>query len=282
MKSKIVCADSLKYLKTLPDNSLDSTYKYTKVFSCLFCGKFKKRVKSSQKYCTYDCAVKDRSNLPSRIVGDSRNCVCCNKEFFNRKCENKKYCSTECFYEMHRIMIRCFNCHRWIHGKIALDQKYCSKKCHNSHKKYKTQNNPLKRCGICQEWKDKSNFRLNKARDDGYNPKCKFCAKEDKRKRRIKKKSLKEKFTPQQEKLTREVFSNRCVNCGSVENLCLDHYYPLSKGNPLKPTNACILCRSCNSSKGSKDPVEHFGLIKHTAICIRMLLAKSLGLDLLD
>jgi len=44
-----------------------------------------------------------------------------------------------------------------------------------------------------------------------------------------------------------------CVICGSVNNLCIDHVLPMSKGNGLKPGNAIILCGSCNSSKHDKD-----------------------------
>lgn len=60
-----------------------------------------------------------------------------------------------------------------------------------------------------------------------------------------------------------------CVVCGSVDNLSIDHVLPLSKGYGLKPGNAVILCKSCNSRKRCKDlsklPVHWRHRIRHAA-----------------
>lgn len=47
---------------------------------------------------------------------------------------------------------------------------------------------------------------------------------------------------------------NRCVECGAIDDLCLDHIHPWSKGGPDDLENFQVLCRSCNSSK--RDKVE--------------------------
>lgn len=47
-----------------------------------------------------------------------------------------------------------------------------------------------------------------------------------------------------------------CVICGSKSRLAVDHVYPLSEGYGLKPGNAIILCKNCNSKKSKKLP-EH-------------------------
>jgi len=47
-----------------------------------------------------------------------------------------------------------------------------------------------------------------------------------------------------------------CVVCGSTERLAIDHVFPVSKGYELKPGNAVILCKSCNSAKRDKDLSE--------------------------
>lgn len=47
-------------------------------------------------------------------------------------------------------------------------------------------------------------------------------------------------------------FFPSCVLCGSTENLSKEHVLPLSKGYGLKPGNAVITCKSCNSSKNDK------------------------------
>jgi 5-methylcytosine-specific restriction endonuclease McrA len=51
--------------------------------------------------------------------------------------------------------------------------------------------------------------------------------------------------------------SDRCFNCGSTENLTLEHLTPVSKGGSNDLSNLATLCRTCNSSKGSKT-IEEF------------------------
>ncbi len=56
-------------------------------------------------------------------------------------------------------------------------------------------------------------------------------------------------------KTRREVFErdgHRCQHCGSTKNPCLDHIYPKRLGGKSASWNLQVLCRSCNSSKGSK------------------------------
>ncbi len=45
---------------------------------------------------------------------------------------------------------------------------------------------------------------------------------------------------------------NCCQECGTTENLSLDHIYPWSLGGADSETNLRVLCRSCNSSKGAR------------------------------
>lgn len=48
---------------------------------------------------------------------------------------------------------------------------------------------------------------------------------------------------------------NRCLKCGSSNDLSIDHVVPLSKGGDNDTDNLQTLCKTCNSSKGasSKD-----------------------------
>lgn len=43
----------------------------------------------------------------------------------------------------------------------------------------------------------------------------------------------------------------KCVKCGSVEELTIDHVIPLSRGGYDIKENAITLCRTCNMRKGS-------------------------------
>ena len=43
-----------------------------------------------------------------------------------------------------------------------------------------------------------------------------------------------------------------CVECGSDEDLTVDHIHPVILGGKTDPDNLRTLCRSCNSSKGSQ------------------------------
>lgn len=77
-------------------------------------------------------------------------------------------------------------------------------------------------------------------------------------KRRQIKMDLMEDYTKKDREYTMNLFNHKCANCGSTENLCIDHHYPLSKGNPLTRQNAVILCNQCNTRKYNKDPIGFY------------------------
>ena len=45
---------------------------------------------------------------------------------------------------------------------------------------------------------------------------------------------------------------HRCAECGSADDLSLDHIVPWSLGGSDGPDNLQTLCRPCNSSKGAR------------------------------
>lgn len=45
-------------------------------------------------------------------------------------------------------------------------------------------------------------------------------------------------------------YDNKCLCCGTKENITLDHVFPISLGGADSIINAQPLCRSCNSKKG--------------------------------
>ena len=44
---------------------------------------------------------------------------------------------------------------------------------------------------------------------------------------------------------------NRCVYCGSTENLTIDHVRPQCRGGETSADNCVTACLSCNQAKGS-------------------------------
>lgn len=77
-------------------------------------------------------------------------------------------------------------------------------------------------------------------------------------KRRDLKNNLDSNITADQIELLFNIFENKCFKCCSIEDLAIDHHYPLSKGYGLNIFNAVILCKSCNSSKHDKLPEEFY------------------------
>jgi hypothetical protein len=87
-----------------------------------------------------------------------------------------------------------------------------------------------------------------------------------KRRYRAKKVEVNENFTKKDEKYIMCLFNNRCFNCGTNSDLCIDHVRPLSMGFALTKNNACVLCRSCNSSKSDILPEEFYNIEKLTEL----------------
>lgn len=65
----------------------------------------------------------------------------------------------------------------------------------------------------------------------------------------------KRKLVPQYVKTLKHLlhkYNFMCVRCSSEENLTIDHIFPVSRGGSDDVENLQILCKSCNSKKGSK------------------------------
>ena len=87
---------------------------------------------------------------------------------------------------------------------------------------------------------------------------AKILSKIYRQRRRAKKQGLKENYTKDDRVYTMNLFNNICFNCGSTDNLEIDHHKCLNDGFPLSRTNAVVLCRSCNASKHTKKPKEFY------------------------
>lgn len=49
---------------------------------------------------------------------------------------------------------------------------------------------------------------------------------------------------------------HECVYCGSKENLCVDHVYPIRQGGTDADDNLAAACKKCNSGKSGRTPEE--------------------------
>jgi 5-methylcytosine-specific restriction endonuclease McrA len=56
-------------------------------------------------------------------------------------------------------------------------------------------------------------------------------------------------------------FGSKCLCCGTRENITLDHVVPLVRGGRNDIANAQPLCKSCNSSKGTRNMDYRWGEI---------------------
>jgi 5-methylcytosine-specific restriction endonuclease McrA len=54
-----------------------------------------------------------------------------------------------------------------------------------------------------------------------------------------------------------ELYDNRCVYCGTTEDLTLDHVIPLAGSGAHSEDNLVVACRSCNASKNAR-PLEEW------------------------
>jgi len=111
------------------------------------------------------------------------------------------------------------------------------------------------------EW-EKDHRKERRQKDIKYAKEHPDKMREKSRKRRAKKQEVNENFTIQDEQFVYNLFNNECFNCKNKENLGIDHVRPLSKGNALTIKNACVLCRSCNASKGDNEPEEFYSEFK--------------------
>lgn len=126
----------------------------------------------------------------------------------------------------------------------------------------------IKMCSTCKQEKILSDFRKDRTQRDGYQPRCKLCARaQHKSAYTIKygekaRKRNSERNREQREKILLYKKTHPCIICGEIEPCCLDfhHLDPAKKdfqmSHPsvrswetiLAEINKCaVLCKNCHA-----------------------------------
>jgi 5-methylcytosine-specific restriction endonuclease McrA len=128
-----------------------------------------------------------------------------------------------------------------------------------------------KRCTQCNQLRPVSRFGTNRRSRDGYNYACKDClgitktrrsTPFDRRAYRIEKDTqrrlllLRAGMKDIIAKDWRRILNSPCANCGTMDNLQVDHIIPLTRGGTHSVGNLQSLCRSCNTTKRNRLSVE--------------------------
>ncbi len=144
--------------------------------------------------------------------------------------------------------------------KIYINKNYNKEYTKEHNKKYQEENKE----NLSNIYKEK--YKKNK---DNILKKRKIFYKENKEKfkaagirRRAKKREINCNYSKDDILYTQELFKGQCFNCKSKENINIDHHNPLLLGFALSRNNAVLLCKSCNSSKGSKMPHYFYSTIQ--------------------
>jgi 5-methylcytosine-specific restriction endonuclease McrA len=149
--------------------------------------------------------------------------------------------------------------------KIKEQKRWADRGSKTYHTKYKTDELRVKehliKCSLYRATDKakeltKKRYLKDKAAGKYKYVKCSDSQRAHVIRRRDRKQNLKENFTKDDIQYIRELFHYRCAICSSVKSLCLDHWYPLSRGYPMTRKNAVLLCFSCNASKSNKLPSQ--------------------------
>lgn len=112
---------------------------------------------------------------------------------------------------------------------------------------YISEYGPGKKCSICKDNQPPSNFPLSITMETGLHNHCYKCAATSQGNGGIRDFI----FMPDKDNIS-YMKDDKCILCGSSDNLSVDHIVPISKGGVDRISNKQTLCRKCNSSKHNK------------------------------
>ena len=98
--------------------------------------------------------------------------------------------------------------------------------------------------------------KLKQKSEWGKTPEGRIKQKAKNQTRRARKNSVVSTLNASDLRDIRDKAKGRCFYCREKRPLALDHIIPISKGGPHSRDNVVMACRSCNSTKGPKDPMK--------------------------
>lgn len=106
-----------------------------------------------------------------------------------------------------------------------------------------------------KQWREANRERIHEMRKRWIAVNT-FRQRDQHRRRNIRLAEVEQDFTPEDLRILRDYFEDRCLTCGCELNGKgqLDHWIPLMLGGATVRTNLVLLCKSCNLSKGAKLP----------------------------
>jgi 5-methylcytosine-specific restriction endonuclease McrA len=102
-----------------------------------------------------------------------------------------------------------------------------------------------------QENREKEVERVRKWQKENPEKKAEYNSK-----RRARRVNAAGSHTAEQVKARFDYYGNKCIYCGSDENLQIEHRIPLARGGSDWAANLAPACKSCNCSKGTKTETE--------------------------
>jgi 5-methylcytosine-specific restriction endonuclease McrA len=250
---------------------------------------------NNTKQCTKCKETKSRSEFykdKTKKDGLDSRCKPCKSEYQQERAKNlvhqtpdTKQC-TKC-----KEIKAASEFHNHKIGKDGLKSrcKLCTSKCERERTKTIVPVIPeTKHCPNCKETKSHSEFYTHKSRSDGLGGVCKPCHAEllrtyreenpekraetnrkyyEKNREKMLEGSRKWRQTnpdkvnaKNQRRRARKRnapgYGNKCLYCGTEENLHIEHRIPLARGGSNHPANLAPACQSCNSSKHTKTETE--------------------------
>lgn len=203
---------------------------------------------TNPKYCSHACA--NTATAPVRMRRLAIPCPQCGRVFevLRNRSASRRHCSRACASEANREYRNCPQCGERFSGRIA--KTHCSYACSRLAMRKGVGGtarwtDPVYRRSYMTEYFTVNRVRLN-AQKQEYKRRNPEKFREIQRRRRAAGRSV-GVYLRMQRAVVKAI--GRCLKCGAVERLELDHVVAVVAGGPDVAENFQVLCRRCNAAK---------------------------------